>query len=812
MQQLHLVGFTTDHKGLILGARQDTTSGSFVVMIDEPFIDQIEELLRLRIEKNARRGGKGDTGQPLLARPKPESRLSPREVQALLRSGKTIIEVAETAGVAEDWVARFAPPVMAEQAQVIERTGRMMYNKPRLGPSTQPLAESVAWNLADRGVELPGDGFMEAWSAFQQGTGVWVVRVTYPARGRDHHADWVVNLSAGTLTAVSRRSSELGYVEPGRRRPPGLPPINVTAASAARAATAERPSRTPPPTPPTPAVRPSGSPSFARTTSSPTARGAFDPPEPARRPTPQRARPEPAAPSGAAKSADPARPNRAERPRASSPSSPPAASPPSPPSPGASERAPARAPSEQPTRSDSRGGSPAPAAPLPSSTPPARPPRSASGRPARRPVSRADRRAGADPTKARRVPAPGQAPDEPAVKIIRRTPTRPAADGQPDADRGRGGRLARQAGDRPTSRFSENALRTPRPPAGTTTSQPSAAPSDGPLRPADRSTARPTGPTGLADRAARVKARRVAAGATGPAEVPTGRPARPASASAEGADRGTATGPVPAPAAARSGVPATGDRSAAARSEAPSVPRAAPRPDERRRPDASGSGGAAGRAQITTTSAAGQPDPAGRGGGTASATASVTLPPVNGKSDSPSRPTAVPSSLPVPIPRVRAVPPEQRQWVTRPRPPVAGQDRPPPSAPASLGADADAEAAAGRAADSPERKRRERPLKSAARSNDEAFAPGPDARPHEPDTAPVPVIPPKWDELVVDVGAPNEGVVIKTGQASENDDQPDITSDEWRYPAPAKSDAGSGAATNGKKSRLRLRRRPSAGH
>ena len=806
MQQLHLVGFTTDHKGLILGARQDTTSGSFVVMIDEPFIDQIEELLRLRIEKNARRGGKGGTGQPMLARPKPESRLSPREVQALLRSGKTIVEVAETAGVAEDWVARFAPPVMAEQAQVIERTGRMMYNKPRLGPSTQPLAESVAWNLADRGVELPGDGFMEAWSAFQQGTGVWVVRVTYPARGRDHHADWVVNLSAGTLTAVSRRSSELGYVEPGRRRPPGLPPINVTAASAARVATAERPPRTPAPTPPTPAVRPSGSPSFARTTSSPTAHGAFDSPEPARRPTPQRARPEPAAASGAAKTADPVRPTRAERPRASSPSPTPAASPPSP---AAAERAPARASSEQPTRSDSRGASPTPAA-LPSA-PPARPPRAVSARPARRPVSRADRRAAADSTKARRAPAPGQSPDEPAVKIIRRTPPRPAADGQPDADRARGGRLARQAGDRPTSRFGENALRTPRPPAGTTTSKPPAAPSDGPLRRADRSTARPTGPAGLADRAARVNARRVAAGAAGAAEVPTGRPARPASAAAVGADRRTATRPPPAP-AARSGIPPTGDRSAAARSEAPSSERAALRPGERRRPDSSGSAGAAGRVQITTTTAAGQPDPAGRGGGTASAsaTAAVTPGPVNGNSDSPSGPTAVPSSLPVPIPRVRAVPPEQRQWVTRPRPPAAGQDRPAPSTPAPLGADGGG--AAGRPADSPARKRRERPLKSAARSNDEAFAPGAGTGPHEPDTAPVPVIPPKWDELVVDVGAPNEGVVIKTGQASENDDQPDITADEWRYPAPAKSDPGSGPATNGKKSRLRLRRRPSAGH
>ena len=848
MQQLHLVGFTTDHKGLILGARQDTTSGSFVVMIDEPFIDQIEELLRLRIEKNVCRGGKGDTGVPVLARPKPQSRLSPREVQALLRSGKTIIEVAETAGVAEDWVARFAPPVMAEQAQVIARAGRMMYNKPRLGPSTQPLAESVAWNLADRGVELPGDGFMEAWSAFQQGAGVWVVRVTYPARGRDHHADWVVNLSAGTLTAVSRRSSELGYVEPGRRRPPGLPPINVTAASAARAVTAERPARTPPVTPPTPALRPSGSPSFARTTSSPTARGALDPRQPARRPTPQPVRPEPAGASGAVQTADPAAPTRGERPRASSPTSAPAASPPSP---AASERAPARASSDQAKGSDSRGDWPSPAAPLPSSPPPARSARPASTRPARRPVSRADRRAGADPTKARRVPAPGQAPDEPAVKIIRRTPPRPAADGQPDADRGRGGRLARQGGDRPTSRFSENALRTPRPPAGTTTSKPPAAPADGPLRRADRSAARPTGPTGLADRAARVNARRIAAGAAGPSEVPTGRPARPASAAAARADRRTATRPAPAPAPSRSGAAPTGDRSAAVRSQPPPAERATPRPGEPGRPDPARSAGAGGRDPVTTTSAAGQPGPSGRGGGSggAASAAAVSPAPVNGKSDSPSRPTAVPSSLPVPIPRVRAVPPEQRQWVSRARPPAAGQDRPAPSAPAPLapagsedrpapsapaplapaGSEdrpapsapapsapapprAGAGAAAGRPAGSAERKRRQRPLRSAARSQDDAFAPGGDAGRHEPDTAPVPVIPPKWDELVVDVGAPNEGVVIKTGQAVENDDQPDIAADEWRYPAPAKSDSWSGAATNGKKSRLRLRRRPSAGH
>ncbi|MDP9072875.1 MAG: septation protein SepH, partial [Actinomycetota bacterium] len=292
MEQLHLVGFTTDHKGLILGPRKDSTSGGYVVMIDDPLIDQIEELLRLRIDKDARRGTKTDKagigGRPLLTRPRPESRLTPREVQAMLRTGQTIGQVAEAAGVAEDWVARFAPPVMAEQAQVIERTGRMFYHKPRIGPSTQPLAESVAWNLVDRGVELSDDGASGAWTAFQQGAGRWVVRITYPARGRDHHADWVVNLAEGTLTAVSRRASELGYVEAGRKRPAGLPAIKVTAAQASRAGSAGAPVQPSGPTPPSATPRPTITPSFARTTSSPTARGALDPPDPFRRPPPSR--------------------------------------------------------------------------------------------------------------------------------------------------------------------------------------------------------------------------------------------------------------------------------------------------------------------------------------------------------------------------------------------------------------------------------------------------------------------------------------------------------------------------------------------
>ena len=55
MQQLHLVGFTTDHDGLIYSARRGAKSGSFVIELDDDLVDTIEELLRLR-------DGGGDDG------------------------------------------------------------------------------------------------------------------------------------------------------------------------------------------------------------------------------------------------------------------------------------------------------------------------------------------------------------------------------------------------------------------------------------------------------------------------------------------------------------------------------------------------------------------------------------------------------------------------------------------------------------------------------------------------------------------------------------------------------------------------------
>src|SRR3546814_9898732 len=66
-------------------------------------------------------------------------------------------QIATAAGVKPSWVERFAPPVYAEQAQVVARVIASPLHRARLGESALVIGAAVARNLADRGLVLsPG--------------------------------------------------------------------------------------------------------------------------------------------------------------------------------------------------------------------------------------------------------------------------------------------------------------------------------------------------------------------------------------------------------------------------------------------------------------------------------------------------------------------------------------------------------------------------------------------------------------------------------------------------------------------------------
>ena len=150
-----------------------------MVTLDKELLSTIAEAERLR---NGEKGDKG--GEEGAPHRRADSRLTPREIQAHLRSGRSIPEVAAEAGVDHEWVERFAVPIVAEQAQMVERARAMTYSKARLGQSTQTLGTSVRWNLADKAVAIGEEAFEQGWSAFQLQDEVWMVRFRYTSRAR----------------------------------------------------------------------------------------------------------------------------------------------------------------------------------------------------------------------------------------------------------------------------------------------------------------------------------------------------------------------------------------------------------------------------------------------------------------------------------------------------------------------------------------------------------------------------------------------------------------------------------------------------
>lgn len=220
LQKLHLVGLTTDLRGLILSARKGAKTGGFVVPIDARLLAVIADTL------TRRNGEEPDGDEVALAQeteaarpapPRPESALNPREIQARLRAGRSVEEVAKEARVDAAWVERFAPPIEAEQGRVVDKAVELHYTKPRVGTSALPLAAAVRRNLVDRGVRLPDDEFRAAWTAYHLEDTRWAVRFRYRSRGRAQLAEWEVDLADGGLAARNRLGGQLAHASARRR-------------------------------------------------------------------------------------------------------------------------------------------------------------------------------------------------------------------------------------------------------------------------------------------------------------------------------------------------------------------------------------------------------------------------------------------------------------------------------------------------------------------------------------------------------------------------------------------------------------------
>jgi hypothetical protein len=172
MQELRFVAVSEDGRYAVLAV--PGRSARFTLPIDERLravaLGQTSRLVQYEIEV--------------------ESPLRPKEIQARIRAGETIEEIADAAGIAVERVRWFEGPVLAERAYMADQAQRAsVRRRGDSAPSTPGprLGEIVAERLQAFGSD-PEDA---QWDAKKRGDGSWQVQLAFISSGRLHEAEWV---------------------------------------------------------------------------------------------------------------------------------------------------------------------------------------------------------------------------------------------------------------------------------------------------------------------------------------------------------------------------------------------------------------------------------------------------------------------------------------------------------------------------------------------------------------------------------------------------------------------------------------------
>jgi hypothetical protein len=116
-----------------------------------------------------------------------ESPLRPKEIQARIRAGETVEEIADAAGIAIERVRWFEGPVLAERAYVADQAQAASVRRHGDATPGPRLGEIVADRLKAFGAD-PEDA---QWDAKKRGDGSWQVELAFITGGRMHTAEWV---------------------------------------------------------------------------------------------------------------------------------------------------------------------------------------------------------------------------------------------------------------------------------------------------------------------------------------------------------------------------------------------------------------------------------------------------------------------------------------------------------------------------------------------------------------------------------------------------------------------------------------------
>ncbi len=201
MQELRFVAVSEDGQYAVLGV--PGRSARFTLPIDERLravaLGQTSRLAQYEIEV--------------------ESPLRPKEIQARIRAGETVEEIADAAGIAVERVRWFEGPVLAERAYMADQA--QLASVRRQGDATPGprLGEIVTERLKVFGAD-PEDA---QWDAKKRGDGSWQVELTFISGGRLHTAEWMFDPRRRHVLPADDNAARMSL--PGTEPPqPAAPP------------------------------------------------------------------------------------------------------------------------------------------------------------------------------------------------------------------------------------------------------------------------------------------------------------------------------------------------------------------------------------------------------------------------------------------------------------------------------------------------------------------------------------------------------------------------------------------------------------
>ncbi|QUQ69444.1 septation protein SepH [Kutzneria sp. CA-103260] len=191
----------------VVGLDDDGTS----VICEDPVRG---ERYTIPCDERLRAAARGDVARLGQIAAETDVQMRPREIQARIRAGESVEQVAAAAGLPTHRVERFAYPVLLERSRTAELAQRAHPIRED-GPDVQTLGEVIAHSFGLRGQDYTAVN----WDSWRGEDGKWIIQLHWQAGRSENRAHWTFHPGAhgGTVSPIDDHAIDL--LDPSPNRP-----------------------------------------------------------------------------------------------------------------------------------------------------------------------------------------------------------------------------------------------------------------------------------------------------------------------------------------------------------------------------------------------------------------------------------------------------------------------------------------------------------------------------------------------------------------------------------------------------------------